>query len=56
MTTAHGWRPIAEAPRDGTPVLARDQNGRCAVVVWHDIRLNPWRVQYTGHAFVFPTH
>lgn len=34
MTDAHGWRPIAEAPRDGTRVVVYTTGGHALVASW----------------------
>jgi hypothetical protein len=30
------WQPMNTAPRDGTWILAMNNRGNCAVIIWHD--------------------
>lgn len=61
---AVGWRPIATAPRDGTPIWAvlNFQDGPCeqAVVKWVGDDDFPWEILYnsanSGCAGDIPTH
>ena len=37
------WRPMEEAPKDGTPVLLEDQNGRRHLGYWTQGQVPRWR-------------
>lgn len=67
MTDRHGWRPISEAPRDGTVVDLWAAGKRCADCYWEDygdpdISDAHWRQMYSevvGPSFELdhsPTH
>jgi hypothetical protein len=48
------WRPIATAPRDGTPILGaydlNDGSFEAVVVWWNSDARYPWRSCGIGHA------
>lgn len=53
---AGGWRPIAEAPTDGTPIIG--WNGRVMLVAWGGQRPPKWREgsAFGPAAWIKPTH
>jgi len=56
---AHQWRPINEAPKDGSTVLGVDKDGTRAIINWADYK-EVWDVTHDAEGYVWedyqPTH
>ena len=38
------WKPMTDAPRDGTWILAINNRGNCAVIIWSDTAIDRDRI------------